>query len=101
MPRYDFDRVDSKTLADEGGANGSDDIHPSERMDLFAEPVAEQQRLVDCDARLRAFADSYRDKKDVSRHVAGNINAGNAAFLRIGVNYHAPFRITFATKTFG
>ena len=75
----------------------SDDIHPSERMDLFAEPVAEQQRLVDCDARLRAFADS----KDVSRHVAGNINAGNAAFLRIGVNYHAPFCITFATKTFG
>jgi hypothetical protein len=35
MPRYDFDHVDSKTLADEGGANVSDDIHPSERMDLF------------------------------------------------------------------
>ena len=86
MPRYDFDRVASKTLADEGGANVSDDIPPSERKELFAEPIAEQECLVDCDGRLRAFAYSYRDKKDVSRHVAGNINGGNATFLRIGVN---------------
>ena len=79
----------------------SDDIHPSERMDLFAEPVAEQERLVDCDGRLRAFPYGNRDKKDVARHVTGNIHARNAAFFRIGVNYDASFRITFATKTFG
>jgi hypothetical protein len=64
-------------------------------------PVAAQERLVDCDGRLRAFRYGYRDKKDVARHVTGNIQAGNAAFFRIEVNYDAPFLITFATETFG
>jgi hypothetical protein len=76
MPRYDFDRVASKTLADEGGANVSDDIHPSERMDLFAEPVAEQERLVDCDGRLGVLSKPLEEHAPWTAHVATLLSAG-------------------------
>ena len=65
-----------------------------------AKSVAAQERLVDGDGRLRAFRDGYCDKKDVARHVARNIYAGNTGFFRIGINYNAAFRIPLAAKTF-
>ena len=61
-------------------------------MSSIAKSVAAQERLVDRDGRLRAFPDSYCDKKDVARHVARNINAGNTAFLRIWDQSPRPLR---------
>ena len=57
----------------------------------IAKSVTAQERLVDRNGRLRAFPDSYRDKKDIARYVAGHIHAGNAAFFGVWVNHHATF----------
>ena len=65
---------------------------------LFAKPVATQKRLVDGDGGLCAFRYGDRDKKDVARHITRDINAGNAAFLRGGINEHTPFLITLAAQ---
>ena len=58
---------------------------------LVAKSVTAQERLVDRDGRLRAFRYRYRHKKDVARHVAGNIHARDTAFFRVGIDYDAPF----------
>ena len=43
MPRYHFDLVDSKTVADEGGADLPDDIAATDAADLIAKRL-----LVEC-----------------------------------------------------
>ena len=68
------------------------------RGSLFAKPVATQKRLIDRDGGLCAFRYGDSDKKDVTRHVTRDINAGNAAFLRGGINDHTPFLITLAAQ---
>jgi hypothetical protein len=49
-------------------------------------------------AACAPFPNRYRHKKDIARHVARNLYSGNAALFRIGINYDAPFRITFTAK---
>jgi hypothetical protein len=82
-------------LASQGGKG-------SERLTIsLTKPVTTQASLVNRNGRLRAFRNGYSHKEDVTRHVARNIYAGNATFFRVGINYDAPFRITFAAEAFG
>lgn len=66
---------------------------------LVAKSVATQERLVDGYGRLRSFRDGCCDQKDVARHVARNIYAGDSSFLCIGVHHDATLRIPLAAKT--
>ena len=58
-----------------------------------------EERLVDGDGRLRSFRDGCCDKKNVARHVAGNIYAGDTSLLCISVHHDATLRIPLAAKT--
>jgi hypothetical protein len=77
-------------LVSEGGER-SEKLGP-----LFAQSVSHQESLVYRDGCLSAFRDGDRDKKDVTRNVTRDIDAGNAALLRGGINLHPSFVITFA-----
>lgn len=58
MPRYHFDLVDSKTVADEGGADLPDDIAATDAADLIAKRL-----LVECPKlKNKDFAIRFRTK---------------------------------------
>jgi hypothetical protein len=65
MPRYHFDLVDSKTVADEGGAEVSDDI---KAMDI-AEQLARRLLLERPGLKIRHYSIlvSNEDGKEVCR----------------------------------
>jgi hypothetical protein len=52
VPRYHFDLVDSRTVADEGGAEMSDDIAAMDAADLLAKRLLQERP----ELKNRAFA---------------------------------------------
>jgi hypothetical protein len=52
VPRYHFDLVDSRTVADEGGAEMSDDIAAMDAADLLAKRLLQERP----ELKHRAFA---------------------------------------------
>jgi hypothetical protein len=52
VPRYHFDLVDSRTVADEGGAEMSDDIAAIDAADLLAKRLLQERP----ELKNRAFA---------------------------------------------
>ena len=78
----------------------SESLKGSEELTISAKSITDQERLVDCDGRLRTFPYGNRNKEDAARHVASNIHAGNAAFFRIGINDDAAFCTAFAAERY-